>query len=294
VSILRAFARHGRRRWLTSAVGATVLVLGLGVPVFAAPTSARPDARSQQPLMNPTVGCGQGSYRVTLPGGIKATAEPGCAQIDTARLGQSPPKPARSTKAAAIPSVCPPELTAHVIYHRFEACVYIPLWFVIRVVLPNGDEQLIRIDFTAEMWALLSSQSRTWVVHAVVTPTSITGLGEDGILIATASLACTGDPSCVAAPTLPTDGVLGTAHINTPLAASFAVSDAATSSTINLNDILSVEFRLGGAACDIPPCAPATLRFGLTNPIRCDSQNLQNGYEKGVRVLAGHADMDRQ
>jgi hypothetical protein len=117
-------------------------------------------------------------------------------------------------------------------------------------------------------------------VHAIITPTGVTGLSAGEFMVATASLACT-DSDCATVPIIPSDGVLGTISPNVPMAASFFVSDTGTAATINLNTPLFIDFRYMNLPCTVAPCIPARVNLGPGFPIRCDSVNIQKGYEKG-------------
>jgi hypothetical protein len=232
-------------------------------------------------------GCADKTRRpVTLPDGTRATATPGCVRVDPSRLGQ--PGSRASTPAASPtlvpspPSVCPGLLSTSLYYDRFGVCLYAPLSFTMTITTTNPPgSYTVRVDFTVKMWALLSNQSRWWVVDAVVTPTAITGLPAGRLITAKASLACT-HVTCTTTPTTPADGQMGTVQPNVPMSAEFIVNNSTTTATLSLNNTLSLDFTVSGVTG--PPGTPARASFGTGNPIRCDNAIGQRGFEQGCVV----------
>jgi len=296
---MRGASRTGRRclgvrSLLTAVIGAVVLVSGQGVPAIAGPpsTPGRPspvqspatastDPAPPQPPMQASVGCPKGHHRAAQASGKEPAATPGCARIDTSRLGQSPAGRVTAGAVAAadttIPSICPPTLSVIVRYDRFVACEYVPVvWLWID---QDGTLSTIKLDLL--MWANLRANIRNFTVHAILTPTSIVPAGR--AFTGKASLSCTAAPLCTTSPTIPVDGELGTLVPGRPVAASFDVFDQLSTTTDYMNTQLALSFTPVGMVCTA--CLPAVGEFGAYSPIRCDDEINQNGYQNGGCVF---------
>jgi hypothetical protein len=252
---------------LTAAAAAMILVLGPGTPAEAVPP---PPASANRPAS-------------TLPavGDVSSDAvNVSNAHIDRSRLGQTPARRNATGGVAAaeatLPTICPPTLTEHWTFDRFNACIYAPLYWTVNV----DGVPTYRVDFTVEMWVTLANNSRIWGVHAIITPTE---LPVPGAVTVTPTLSCS-DLTCISSASNPPSGVF---QLGLSVVANFAVSDEASTAIVWLNHTLNLNMKVAGLTCE--PCVPATVKLGTNAPIRCDSVFKQSGYQYGGCVFWAHA-----